>query len=216
MRKFTFLVAGLLTALLAKPDVLAFLVLDTRLTQPGGLPDGWRIRVTRGTPDVSVVRDLPGTVLRFKSRSSSFGVERAVDVDPAQYPFLTWKWKVSELPRDGDFRHARTDDQAAQILLAFEDRRILCYLWDSTAPKNTMQSASAIPLLHIFAVVCRSGAAEANQWLSEGRNLADDYRRAFGDRAVPHIRGIRLQINTQHTGASAESYFGDVTFRNSL
>jgi hypothetical protein len=216
LRKFAFLVAGLLLALLAKPAVLAFFVLDTRIALPGGLPDGWHIRVTRGTPDVTVVRDLPGSVLRFKSRGSSFGVERAVDVDPAQYPFLTWKWKVSELPRGGDFRHARTDDQAAQILLAFEDRRILSYLWDSTAPRDTMQNASAIPLIHIFAVVCRSGAAESNQWLSEGRNLAEDYRRAFGDRAVPHLRGIRLQINTQHTGTSAESYFGDVAFRNAL
>jgi hypothetical protein len=123
---------------------------------------------------------------------------------------------VSQLPPNGDFRHARTDDQAAQILVAFDDRRILTYIWDSTAPEGTMESASAIPLMRIVAVVCRSGAAEMNQWLSEARNVAVDYQRAYGRRPVPRVKGIRLQINAQHTGATAESYFGDVAFRSTL
>ena len=48
------------------------------------------------------------------------------------------------------------------MLVAFSDKRILTYIWDSNAPKGTMQSASNIPLVHIYAVVCQSGAAEAN------------------------------------------------------
>jgi hypothetical protein len=196
--------------------VLAFLVFDTSIAQPGHLPDGWRIKVTRGTPEITVIGDSQGSVLRLRSRSSSFGLERSVDVNPAEYPYLAWRWKVSKLPPDGDFRRASTDDQAAQILVAFEDRRILTYIWDSIAPQGTMESASAIPLMHIVAVVCRSGAAEMNQWVAEARNVADDYRKAYGRRPVPRVKGIRLQINAQHTGATAESYFGDVAFRNAL
>jgi hypothetical protein len=155
-------------------------------------------------------------VLHFRSRGSSFGLERGVDVNLAEYPYLSWRWKVSKLPPEGDFRHARTDDQAAQVLVAFEDRRILTYLWDSNAPQGAMENASAIPLVHIVAVVCRSGAAEIDQWESEVRNVAADYRRAYGRSPVPRVKAIRLQINAQHTGAAAESYFGDVAFRNSL
>ena len=40
-----------------------------------------------------------------------------------------------------------------------------------------------------------------------------DYERAFG-RSAPRVRGLRLQINSQHTGTTAESYFGDVAFRS--
>ena len=54
-------------------------------------------------------------VLRFKSRKSSFALERGVDVDLNQYPVLSWTWKVSELPAGGDFRYLHTDDQAAQV-----------------------------------------------------------------------------------------------------
>jgi hypothetical protein len=128
-------------------------------------------------------------------------------------PWLAWKWKVAQLPAGGDFRHAASDDQAAQVLVAFDDKRILTYIWDSTAPKGSMQSASNIPFVHIFAVVCRSGQTEANQWVAEARNVAADYERAYG-KAAPRVKGVRLQINSQHTGTVAESYFGEVAFRS--
>lgn len=170
------------------------------------------IKVNHGKPDVSVCGDGE-SCLHFKSASASFGLEHKMDVDPAQFPWLAWKWKVTQIPAGGDFRHAFSDDQAAQVLVAFDDKRILSYLWDSTAPKGVMQSASNIPLVRIFAVVCRSGIEEANQWLTETRNVAADYERAYG-RPAPRVKGLRLQINSQHTGTLAESYFGEVAFRN--
>jgi Protein of unknown function (DUF3047) len=217
LRRIVFLFGGLLAlAALVECSSLAFLVLDTRIAQPGRLPDGWHIKVNRGSPDIKVIPDAQGSVLRLKSRASSFALERGVDIDPARYPYLAWRWKVTEVPREGDFRHVRTDDQAAQVLVAFGDRRILAYIWDSNAPKDTFQSASNIPLLHLFALVCRSGQADLNQWLTEVRNVSADYERAFGRPPARHVKGIRIQINSQHTGASAESYFGDVGFRSTL
>jgi hypothetical protein len=119
---------------------------------------------------------------------------------------------VSELPPGADFRRASTDDQAAQVLVVFADRRILSYIWDTSAPKGTFQSASSVPFLHIFALVCESGAAGLNQWMLETHNLARDYQLAY-NRPPVSVRGIRLQINTQHTKGSAESYFGDISFQ---
>jgi hypothetical protein len=149
----------------------------------------------------------------LKSEKSSFALEHRVDVDPHEMPYLTWRWKVAQIPSGGDFRHASTDDQAAQVLVAFDDKRILTYIWDSSAPKGTIQSASNIPLVRIYAVVCQSGTSEANKWISESRNVAADYERAYG-KPAPRVRGLRLQINSQHTGTIAESYFGEVAFRS--
>jgi hypothetical protein len=192
---------------------MALVILNATAAMPGRLPEGWQLKVNRGTPDITLIGESSGRVLRFKSRKSSFALERGVDVDVNQFPLLTWTWKVSELPAGGDFRRASSDDQAAQVLVAFADRRILTYIWDSSAPKGASQSASSIPLVHIFAVVCRSGREELNQWLPEAHDLAQDYRRAF-DRPPARVKGIRLQINSQHTGSSAESYFGDISFRS--
>jgi len=176
------------------------------------LPPGWALKINSGHPDISFIDPGdPNAAIRFRSVKSSYALERAVDIDPARMPYLAWRWKVSQLPRGGDFRHSSTDDQAAQVLVAFSDRRILTYLWDSTAPQGTMESASSIPLVHIFAIVCRSGGSDINQWLEENRNIEADYQRAFG-KPAPHVKGLRLQINSQHTGSSAESYFGEVAF----
>jgi hypothetical protein len=43
-----------------------------------------------------------------------------------------------------------------------------------------------------------------NRWLTERRDFASDYEHAFG-RPAPRVKGLRLQINSQHTGGRAES-----------
>jgi hypothetical protein len=191
---------------------LALIVLDPQNWANGRPPEGWQIKLTHGKADISGCLEANDSCVRLRSAKSSFGLERDIDVDPYEMRYLTWRWKVTRLPDGGDFRSVATDDQAAQVLVAFADRHILTYIWDSNAPKGVMQSSSSIPLVHIFAVVCESGAAQINRWVSESRNLSGDYERAYG-KSAPHVRGVRIQINSQHTGTFAESYFGQVAFR---
>ncbi len=44
-------------------------------------------------------------------------------------------------------------------------------------------------------------------------NVAADYLMGFR-KTGPHVKGLRLWINSQHTGSAAESYFADLVFRN--
>ena len=212
MKKSALVCTFLIFLFQARTSQLAFIVLNTGNWAAGRLPSDWMVNVNHGKPDLSVCDEGP-SCLHLRSVKASFGLEHRVDVDPGKMPWLTWRWKVAQLPSGGDFRHASTDDQAAQVLVAFDDKRILTYIWDSSAPKGAMQHASHIPLVHIFAVVCQSGAGEANKWIAESRNVAADYERAYG-KPAPRVNGLRLQINSQHTGSTAESYFGEVAFRN--
>lgn len=194
---------------------LAIIVLNTLNWGGGRPPSDWQIKVVHGKPEIAVCADGDVSCLHLKSTKSSYGLEHGVDVNPQETRYLTWRWKVTQLPAGGDFRHATTDDQAAQVLVAFADRRILTYIWDTTAPKGTAQPASSIPFVHIFAVVCESGADDLNRWISETRDVAADYQNAYGH-AAPQVKGVRVQINSQHTGTSAESFFGEVAFRSTL
>jgi hypothetical protein len=198
---------------LARTSQLAVMVLNPQTWGNGQPPSDWQIKVHHGKPIIASCASSDGSCLNLKSVKSSFALEREVDVDPYQTRYLTWRWKVAELPAGGDFRHAWTDDQAAQVMVGFSDRHVVSYIWDTTAPKGTMQNASSIPLVHIFAVVCESGAMDVNRWLPEMRDVAADYERAYG-KAAPHVTGLRIQINSQHTGTMAESSFGEVVFRN--
>jgi hypothetical protein len=210
-------VSGLAAALLladpGRSSQLAVILLNPANWGSGRPPADWQIKVVHGRPDIAACTDGDGSCLHLRSSKSSFALERTLDVDPYENRYLAWRWKVTALPNGGDFRRPATDDQAAQVLVAFADRRVLTYIWDSTAPKGTMQNASSIPLVHIYAVVCESGAAETNHWVPEARDVAADYERAYG-KAAPHVKGLRIQINSQHTGSVAESYFGEVVFRS--
>jgi hypothetical protein len=215
LKKLLLLCTALIFVFHARTAQLAFIVLNTAGWSVSRPPADWQVKVNHGRPDISVCTERDASCLHLKSVKSSFALEHGVDIDPAQMPYLTWHWKVAQLPNGGDFRRAATDDQAAQVLVAFDDRRIISYVWDTTAPKGSEQRAGFIPLVHVFAVVCESGSVDANRWLAESRNVAADYQRAYG-KSAPHVKGLRLQINSQHTGTVAESYFGEVAFRSTL
>lgn len=182
-----------------------------------GLPEGWQLKEKVGRADFSICR-LDGVhALGLRSTNTSFSLQREVNADLAQYPILSWKWRVNKLPEGGDFRRIKTDDQAAQLFVAFSKTQFIVYIWDSTAPEGYMGDAHAPPFMSIKVVVVRSSPAESGKWLTETRNVAEDYQRLYGDKGKPPVvHGVRLQINTQHTRTSAESYFADLAFSEQL
>jgi hypothetical protein len=177
-----------------------------------GVPFGWQLKERSGKADFSVIEEDGIHALHLRSKETSYALQRQVNVDPQKYPVLSWKWKVTELPRGGDFRRSTTDDQAAQLFVAFSDRKVIAYIWDSSAPQGLMEDAYALPFVTIKAIVVRSGPSETGKWITETRNAHEDYVKLFGDQP-PKIGGIRIQINSQHTESSGESFFADVVFR---
>lgn len=174
-----------------------------------GVPSGWQLKEKSGKAEFAVIRDGDLHALRLRSADTSFSIQKSVDLDVKQYPILTWKWKVTKLPAGGDFRKSKTDDQAAQLFLAFSKTKAIVYVWDTSAPQGLMEDASGPFFMSIKAVVVRSGKAETGKWITETRNVHEDYRKFFGEDPPP-VQGVRLQINSQHTETSAESYFADV------
>ena len=178
----------------------------------GGVPAGWQLKEKYGKADFAVVKDGDISAVRFRSANTSFSLEKEINVDLKQYPVLTWKWKVTKLPEGGDFRKSKTDDQAAQLFVAFTKTKSIVYIWSTSAPQGLTQDTKPVFFMHVFVVVVRSGAAGTGMWVTEARNVYEDYKNFFGEEPPP-ANGMRLQINSQHTGTSAESYFADVVFK---
>ena len=177
-----------------------------------GVPPGWQVKEKSGKADFAVVKDGDLHALALRSANTSFSLQKEVKVDVKQYPLLSWKWKVTKLPKDGDFRKSRTDDQAAQLFVAFTKTKAIVYIWDTTAPQGLMESTSPVPFMTVKVVVVRSGTADLGKWIAETRNVYEDYKKFYGDEP-PVVSGMRLQINSQHTETSGESYFADVIFK---
>jgi hypothetical protein len=173
------------------------------------VPEGWERSVNAGEPDLQLVQDEGKQALRIRCNEASFSLQKKIQVSLQESPLLVWDWKVTELPKGGDFRHSDSDDQAAQLIIAFSSSRFLSYIWDSTAPKGTIASASAPLFKKIFAVVMQSGPQGLGTWITERRNLIDDYKQAYGEEPEV-IEGVRIQINCQHTQSRAESYWHSI------
>ena len=218
--------AGLLTALPAALGAIAFAQSASVLVEdwekvPGetkGIPPGWQGQKW-GDPryDFTVVQDGAGKALYLKSADDSSTISKEIKVDVKQYPILEWTWKVVELPPRGNARKADTDDEAAQIYVTFPRfpstvrSRIIGYIWDSTEPAGASFTSAKVSSVHF--IVVRSGSADLGKWITESRNVLEDYKKIYGESPGEPAGAITLSINSQNTGSRAESLFGKILFK---
>ncbi|HSL03209.1 MAG TPA: DUF3047 domain-containing protein [Nitrospiraceae bacterium] len=176
----------------------------------------WDKPVHFGTGNWKVVDDAKNQAIRLRTESSSFALEKSITVDLSQTPYLEWEWMVTVPPTGGDFSSPDTDDQAAQLLVVFsktfyERRKVISYIWDPTAPQERIGAAAGPIYLNVQAIVVESGASQIGHWITERRNVVEDFRAIFGEipeRAV----AIRMQINSQHTKSVAEAFWRTIRF----
>lgn len=180
-----------------------------------GLPEDWSVKVWRGTPEIELVKEHKGTVLKLRSHQSNVALYKEVNVNLTQHPHLSWEWKVTELPVHGDARYGEQDDQAAGIYVvfprfpAFLNSRIIGYVWESDVPQGAILKSQNDSRIHY--VVMRSGKKNAGKWIRETRNVGQDYERIFGEKASK-VGGVSLMIDSDHTQSSSESFFGEIYF----
>ncbi len=183
-----------------------------------GIPAGWQGQ-NWGSPkhDFTVVTESPNQALHLRSDNDSSTISKEVKVDVKQYPILQWRWKVVVLPKSGDARRKETDDEVAQLYLTFPRfpsavrSRIIGYVWDSTAPLGAIFPSQKVST--ITYVVVRSGDADLGNWVAETRNVAEDYKRIYGEEPGEAVGAVSISINSQNTNSRAESYFGEILFR---
>jgi hypothetical protein len=185
----------------------------------------------------ALVEDEGRVVLQARAESSASGLARTLRVDPARLPFLSWRWKTRRLLERSNIATKDGDDFPLRLYVTFDldpatlpfgerlqislgravwgDRlpvAALCYVWDNRAPPDTIAPNAYTGRVRM--VVADSGAASLGRWVSHRRNVAEDYRRAFGGK-VPEVASIIVSVDTDNTSDSAESWFGDIEFNSS-
>ena len=100
-------------------------------------------------------------------------------------PILEWTWKATILPKGGDLRRKETTDMAAQLYVVWPRfpellrSRIIGYVWDATTPVTTLVKSQKTGTVTF--VVMRSGSGDLGKWLTERRNVVEDYARIYGE-----------------------------------
>jgi hypothetical protein len=185
-----------------------------------GVPAGWKPQ-NWGSPryDFEIVSEDSRRVLHMTSNGDSSTINKEVKIDCKDYPILQWRWKVVELPKGADARKKATDDEAAQIYVTFPRfpsavrSRIIGYIWDSTAPAGSIFKSQKTGL--VTYVVVRSGEADLNKWLTESRNVCQDYKKIYGEDPEEKVEAVSIGIDSDDTRSRAEAYVGELLFRKS-
>jgi hypothetical protein len=201
------------------------------------LPAGWKPLAFKKIEKHTVYRLLKEgdtTVVKAVSHSSASGLIREMTINPREYPIVQWRWKVENILEKGDVHRKEGDDYPARIYIAFEyDASKLSffekveygaaklfygqypplgainYIWENRAPVGTIVSNPFTRRVKM--IVVESGVGKLNRWVSEERNVFEDYIKAFG-KEPPLISGIAIMTDTDNTGESATAYYGDIQF----
>jgi hypothetical protein len=208
-------------------------------SQPGDdVPKGWQpwmLSKFKKPTAYKLVTDDGRTVIKASASSSASGLLHPLNLDPARYPLLQWRWKVDELIANADNTRKDTEDSPVRVVISFDgdldklsfDDRIffnqikaitgqqlpyatLMYIWENRVPKGDV-----IPNRHtsrIKMVVAESGRDKLGRWQEQSRNVYEDFRRAFGERPG-RITSIGIMTDTDNTGDNAHAYYGDIIFK---
>ncbi len=176
---------------------------------------GWRDETFRGRPKTSyrLVQENGKTVLMAHSRHAASGLLRKVELDPRTYRVLRWSWKVEHTLKGEDVTRKSGDDFAARVYVVFPrtffwQTRALNYVWAARLPKNAVVRS---PYTGNAAIVAaESGEGKAGTWVSEERNVYEDYRRAFGEEP-PRIGAVAVMTDTDDTRDEVTAWYGDIS-----
>ena len=147
---------------------------------------------------------------------------------------ISWRWKTDALVPDADNRDKKREDAPLRVLVGFdgdkatlpeeEQKRFqraksltgrdgpyatLMYIWSDHVPVDTVIPSAHTSQVKMLAVA--SGSKGLGQWQTVHRNLAADYKRAFG--AQPgRVLGVAVMTDTDNTGAKAVGEYADIRF----
>jgi hypothetical protein len=148
---------------------------------------------------------------------------------------ILWSWQVEALIKGADSRDKNTEDSPARLVLTFDGDKSTLPIKDQlfleraslilgrSAPYSTLMYvvANDSPLDSVITnphsnrikkIVVASGQDSTMRWQSFERNVAQDYKKAYG--YMPgRLIGVALFTDTDNTGEHATAYYGSITIK---
>lgn len=147
--------------------------------------------------------------LEATDRGESVILGKDIKWNLREYPYVSFRWRVHEIPKGGDERFDETVDSAAGIYFVY--RRLLGkipqsvkYVWSSTLPVGSAMLRDGVG--KPWMVVADSGTDHLGEWRTYVFNLADAYEKTFGRRppSKPIGIGVLSDANSTHSHAYAD------------
>jgi len=86
-------------------------------------PEDWKpltfIKVLKHSK-YSLVEEEGTVIVRGESNNSASAMKRDVNIDPKEFPKISWRWKIANQLENSDIKIRKGDDASARVMVAFE------------------------------------------------------------------------------------------------
>lgn len=200
-----------------------------------GMPVGWhfyRIAPYKKNTVYRLEKYQGRTVLSANSKTSASGLAIKLLPRQSQNLWLRWEWKAGAPMPEADNAERNHDDAPLRILVAFDGNKsklalkekmtfemaslisgqempyaTLMYIWSGKTPINMILDNAHTSQIKM--IVVDSGWENLGDWRTHERDLAADYKRAYGENAGEVI-GIALLTDTDNTKSETHALYGDI------
>lgn len=207
----------------------------SKATTDAVFPEGWEPLNLGGAErktHYSLVKEGAILVARADSHNAASAMFYPLKIDLKKTPIVQWRWKINAVLKKGDARRRDGDDYPARFYVFFDydasrlswfDRiayesyyqiygvypplAALNYLWANKLPVGSLIPNIYSDRVQMF--VLQSGNAHAGEWITQQRNIYDDYKRAFAEEP-PAVLGIAFMTDTDNTGEKTTAFYGDI------
>jgi len=182
--------------------------------QSNGLPVGWSIEGKKWRVPVTQCT-AKNSVLTVKCDRSTGCIAIAVkNVDLNKTPVMRWRWRVMSYPQGADGRLKNKDDQPIAIYLAMKDgafsQTSLAYRWEGLTPKDYVGKTKYAGILTVNYIVMRNQESKAGEWITETRNVAEDFKKYCGK--IPTEFAVSINGNSQYTKSNTVAEIDFIEF----
>lgn len=162
-----------------------------------------------------------------------FASTKKYPVNVADIGRLRYSWQVPVLIPRADLTQRDTEDSPERVVLAFDGDHeklslrnqslfdlaqlltgerppyaTLMYVWENRAlPESVIINPRTD---RIRKIVAESGSKRLGQWLNYERDIAADYRRAFGEEPGRLI-GVAIMTDSDNTQTNIDAWYGEIT-----
>lgn len=179
----------------------------------------WKLKNLVGQDEYQVHKGEKGNILQIYSEKSASLLYKKIDFDVKEYGVIRWHWLVNKFPEYADHREKYTiDDYAARLCVVFPSwtvwsTRFLVYVWDDRATGEGIVKPSSFSK-NCKILVVEGGQDNKGKWVTEERNIIEDYKKVFGNSPDRNAGGIGIMSDSDDTKTSTNACYYNIYLKS--
>ncbi len=176
---------------------------------------GWKEKSFVGRTRYQFVSEDDRQVLEATANGTASGIFREIEIDLNKTPYLNWSWWIEDALHGNDEMSKSGDDYPVRIYVVvsggffFWRTRAINYVWSSSEPLDSHWPNAFTRKAMMVAV--RSGSEQRRLWVTEKRNIREDFKRLFGE-DIDQIDAVAIMSDADNSAGRVRGRYGDIYF----